>query len=375
MPISFKSVTAASQPTYWLKPLANSNLYFANDTYDPGVYMLYVYPNLSTTNTGTFTQPSVEFKNASGTTLASVGNGISSPTNTWVDLDSGSTANALFTVIVLSQTATTVEYNAFGNSVTLMLQKSSDAVVSAAGYFAVTTITSSGPITLTQSTNTVYAVGGGGGASGCYGNGYFGGNGGGSGYLATGTLSAGSYTATIGAGGSGGAGGSDTNGGSGGATSIGSIVAPGGSGGGYRGAGGGAGGSGGGGGIYAISGGSGAYGSAAGSGGFRGSSGNPGGGNPGNAGGTGSQVTPPAIIGVTFATAGGSAAALSQVAGPGGLYGGGGGGFFGSGSSVSSGVNAPANTGGGGGGGTTSGSSNANGGAGGSGIIYIKAAY
>ncbi len=381
MPISFKSVTASTQPVYWLKPAANSNLYYANGSYPAGVYMLYMYPNLSSINTGGsggFVQPSVEFKNAGGTTLASVGTGISGPTNTWVDLDTGSTSNSLFTVIVLTQTATTIEYNGFGNQITMMLQRSSDAVVSNTGYFSVTTITTSGSVNLTQAENTAWLLGGGGGGTGGYANAAAAGNGGGSGYLTTGSLAAGTYTATIGAGGAGGPANTDANAGSGGTTSIGALSAAGGAGGKIRGNGGGEGGSGGGGGTYQINGGGGP----GGNGGFSGSSGILSVPNPGNPGGTGSGVaspSPTAIIGVQFATAGGlggywTGVNTSPAGQAGGIYAGGGGGYYAGSHNNYNGGSAAANTGGGGGGansnnGTGSGGTGGNGG---SGVIYIK---
>jgi hypothetical protein len=112
------------------------------------------------------------------------------------------------------------------------------------------TINGTQSITL-ESDYDAFLLGGGGGGSG-YNNSYRGssGGGGGSGYYASGILTAGTYTATIGAGGSANI---ATSGGNGGATSIGALSAAGGSGGllptsSYSGGIGGAGGSGGGGG-------------------------------------------------------------------------------------------------------------------------------
>lgn len=264
-----------------------------------------------------------------------------------------------------------------------------DEVLEIAEYTAASPTTSKKYITIGSTQDVVldttylaYLIGGGGAGGGCLsGRDDSGGGGGGSGYYTFGTLTAGTYTATIGAGG---AGVSGANGGDGGATTIGALTANGGSGGKVNAASatGGAGGDGG-------SGGAGGAGSTVsetnvtalgGVLGGNGSAGVSGTGGTGGAGGIGQGAgipNPIAVLSFTLADPDDTGVSTNaNSAGIGGLvYGGGGGG--GVTLSNGDGVAALAGSYGGGGGGArgdTSNSGNATGGAGRAGrIILIEA--
>ena len=230
-------------------------------------------------------------------------------------------------------------------------------------------ITSTQSITLDSSYNA-YVLGGGGAGGGASQAGG-GGGGGGSGYYDTGTLTAGTYTATIGAGGTGSAG---SDGGNGGTSSIGALSAAGGTGGGrvpslYQGGAGGNGGSGGGGGA----GGSGEYTNETAYSGFNGSSGATGEGTAPGVGGTGSsdEITIPAnslLISYIDPDTAGVSTAFSRGLGGQNYMGGGGGGITTTGTS---GYNSSRYGGGGGGARGDTGSTNSAGGNGGSGVIVL----
>lgn len=182
----------------------------------------------------------------------------------------------------------------------------SNPVAGDTSSITVTTITTTQSVTLTQDT-LVACIGGGGGGGGTNDTVSAhspGAGGGGSGFVDFGILSAGTYTATIGAGGSGGAAGAN-NGATGGTTSIGTVSAAGGNGGNTnvdsdQGGAGGSGGSGGGGGASDFQDiGAPQEGGAGGVNGANGSNGDtPGGGVPGGVGASGSGVKEAGIAAV-----------------------------------------------------------------------------
>lgn len=261
----------------------------------------------------------------------------------FADPDTGSSAGPLIAYQTLTEATTYLSGNFTG---LFRFTKLTQVVLSAfqtAG--SVTTITTTGSVTL-PANNEIWLCGGGGGGAGSYST-TPGTGGGGSGYWTSGSLAAGTYTATIGAGGA--LGNPTTAGGRGGTTSIGTLSAVGGFG--STSGAGGAGGSGGGG--------AGPGGGASGTGGSNGSNG-VGGVNPG----AGAGVPIPAFV----PSVGAGGASITSGNGSYGCGGGGGGayGAGGAGRYTDNGIAAGNNTGGGGGGtgwmGTT-------GGAGGSGII------
>ncbi|NBU23973.1 MAG: hypothetical protein EBS38_08775 [Actinobacteria bacterium] len=217
------------------------------------------------------------------------------------------------------------------------------ATVAPAGPSTATSITTTGNFTIAASRVLVVGGGGGGGGKSDGGPSITNGGGGGSGYLATGTLSAGTYSAVIGAGGSGG--GAGAVGGDGGQSSFSTIVAAGGKGGSSDVTGSSRGGDGG----SSGAGGAGQFGTA---GGFAGGSG--GGNNPG---------TPSAMPNPRF----GPASVAPAAGAAGGFYAGGG-----IANAWANGASAAANTGGGGAAGVNNaGNGGRNGGNGGSGVIWV----
>jgi len=155
--------------------------------------------------------------------------------------------------VTLSAEAALIYFNNDTGSEQVVTRTNPVAAQTEISSISTTIISTTQSVTLTEETPVILIGGGGGGGAGDgNGNGGVGGGGGGSGFLTIGTLSAGTYTATIGAGGAGGA--IEQDGSTGGTTSIGALSANGGGGGergiaaGYSGGGGGDGGSGGGGG-------------------------------------------------------------------------------------------------------------------------------
>ena len=260
----------------------------------------------------------------------------------------------------------------------------SGGTITTNGANTVHTFTSGGTFTLTNNGTVTYLVAAGGGAGGTGGESPFGGaGGGGAGGILSGTLSltAGSYTVTIGAGGLHTATAAN-RGGDGGNSVFASITTTGGGGGGGPAqSSGDSGGSGGGGSAVGGSGGAGTSGQGnAGGAGAPSSSGNKPGGGGGGAGGVGADSS-----GTSVGGAGGSGVSNS-ISGSATTYGcGGGGGTYnggspgsggcgsaGNGGAFSAGSNASANRGGGGGGGGNNAGTPQIGGDGGSGIVVIS---
>jgi hypothetical protein len=260
------------------------------------------------------------------------------------DLDTGSTVNFSQRTYNLSPTAKFISLTAptAAAYVSIEYRKFSANPLNPIKY------TASQTVVVGYASNFVLLGGGGGGGGANSGNQRA--CGGGSGYLATGTVSPGTYSLTIGSGGAGGT--SGGVGGTGGVSTFNAVTANGGIGGTMYGTGANKGGNGG----------SGGGGSSGGNGGSNGGSGSGGGdNNPGSGSG----------VSATLFTPGSGGAGGSPGQG-GGLYGGGGGGTLGV---NASGGAASAGTGGGGGGANCpgSGASNMSGGIGGSGAMWIVA--
>lgn len=256
-------------------------------------------------------------------------------TFTTLDNDTGSTVNYSEVITAVPTGTTKVRLSSTSPAFVFIqpIQTSPFAPLTAQVY------QTSQSITLANSASV--ALLGGGGSGGSAVNSSRNPGGGGSGFLTHGTINAGTYTLTVGAGGP--VVGGESAGASGGATTFSTFNAAGGGGGGF---------------ASGASGGSG--------GGFQGDGGW--GGNSG-AGGTGSGVTPN-LFTVTSANRG----IAGPVAGAGGLYGGGAGGSNvgnNGGTAISSGASAVSGTGGGGGGAKTWNSATVTGGAGGSGALWV----
>lgn len=185
------STSSASSENYFL---VKSNLdFFDTSSLGAGLFIV-----TATADSGSFGSPSLTFFDENNAELASFSS-------------SSATYYSSVTVSKIRFTNT----SSVGGRVTL--------VHGPVSVVNVQKILSSRTVTI-DSAVTVYAFGGGGGGGGGAPNSP-GGGGGGSGYIATGNLPAGTYTATIGAGGNGGY---YNTGGVGGATSIGDVVASGG---------------------------------------------------------------------------------------------------------------------------------------------------
>jgi hypothetical protein len=234
-------------------------------------------------------------------------------------ITSGGTAGTAATVVAvnLPTPATKLLVSAVTTNISIVAEV---VPVASARVITATLLTATASVTTTQSAR-VFAIGGGGGGSVS--------GGGGSGYLSIGTLAAGTYTCTVGAGGA--------SSGNGSASSIGSITANGGfTASGYNGGAGGSGGGAGRGGANAAS--------------FGGINGDSGVASSQGTGGTGSGVK---IQGFVISRAYGGAVTVGA---GGGTYGGGNGG-----GDAYSGGNANGGPGGGGGGGSGSGAPGGNG--------------
>jgi len=195
-----------------------------------GLYAFRAQSNSATEASGT-----IQFRNAGGDVISSI---------TLVDSNTGGTSSAFIGSAFLTEEAASVYYS--GPNISGWLEMSYSISQGAKRILAVTT-TSAEFLLPFSATAYVFGAGGGGGSGGNVSGG--GGGGGGSGFLATGSVAAGTYNAVIGAGG----GQSDpgnisSNGLQGGTSSFGTIDAIGGDGGlhGNNGATGGNGGSGGG---------------------------------------------------------------------------------------------------------------------------------
>jgi hypothetical protein len=312
MPISFSSLSGADGTLQSFAVTLENGRSVIEETFAPGVY--------------TFTAPSgvysIAFYNASDTL---VGGFSSSATFTEISVTTSEEASKLLVTSTILTAPITASYTASGSKIP----------------FSITEITATQSVTITEPTLAIVFGGGGGGRWTVD----KGGGGGGSGYLASGVLSPGTYTATIGVGGGNSADGS--------ASTIGSITANGGKTGTIARAGG-DGGSGGGGGQDGSGGlNYGALGGSAGSDGGVGYTANPVTCPPG----TGSGVPIQGLI----AGAGGDGRGAYATGGGGRLYSGGGGA---GGSASGAGQNALYATGGGGGGSSA-------GGAGGDGLILL----
>lgn len=178
---------------------------------DPGYYMVSSYSNTGMGTAGAAI--TIKFQTSAGDVSVST-----------QDSDSGSTLNAFQNYVNLPNGATGFYTQAMTG--TIVIEKISAALTVRSGTIVV--VRTSGSVTIPQ-TAEVLAVGG--GASGCCQDWGYPGGGGGSGYWTYGTLAAGTYTVTIGAGGVE-ASVNPYTGTAGGTTSIGSITAAGGQGGG-----------------------------------------------------------------------------------------------------------------------------------------------
>jgi len=304
-----------------------------------GYYMITSYAPSG----GASTSVNVSFATSDGDILVST-----------FDYDSGSTTNQFTTFVNLPNGATEITKSAA--NVIIILQRVGDSLTHLTP--SVTAYRGSGSVTL-SSASYVLAIGGG-GAGGPAGYNGVGGGGGGSGYFASGTLAAGTYSYSCGAGGSALSSGTLTGtGGTGGTTTISTLTAAGGLGG-YAGnetSGGGAGGSGGGQGGDSSP----TYGGGAGgSGGSNGVTSYP---NNGSGGaGQGTSAWPFFITAVAGGAGGPSNGSTGAGGGGGSAYGAGGAGGNGNGSS---------GTDGGGGSGTTYNNGSGVAGPGGAGVILV----
>lgn len=313
MPISYASLGGSSALESFALTVDSNGRKILEETFAPGVY--------------TFTVPSgsysINFYNSNNEVVGSFGN-VSALTEMSVTITEE--ASKLWVTSSVPNAAITVTYTVAGSALSVS---------------SITEITTTQSVTITEPTLAVAFGGGGGGRW----TGDRSGGGGGSGYMATGILQPGTYTATIGTGGGNSADGSPTT--------IGSITANGGKTGTIARAGG-DGGSGGGGGHDTASGTAyGAVGGSNGSDGGVGSSANPTACPPGTGSGVPIQGYVP--------TAGGDGRGAYGAGGGGRLYSGGGGG---GGSSGATGLNALSPSGGGGGGQSA-------GGSGGDGLILL----
>jgi hypothetical protein len=263
------------------------------------------------------------FLNSSNGTISS---------HTPFDLDTGSTANASELVVEIPAAAVAISFSPMAS--TLVFVRAEYSAVNYAQGINVTKYTTSQSITLTK-TSSVALIGGGG--SGAGGSGFnFAHGGGGSGYITSGSVTAGTYSLVIGSG----AGGSGSSAGNpGGSTTFAGLTAAGGSG------------------------------ASSTQGGAGGSNGGNQGGTGGSNGSPGSGVVPTLFSGGPGGNAGSSNVGWNNGGGGGGVYGGGGGAAFIQGFTVSGGGGY--GSGGGGGGGAVSQSQSASGGGGASGALYV----